>query len=367
MTSIRTAAQLTGFALLTFLVLDNAALFRHSALLVLLPLIPLALVFVVAPSVGVLRRESVSLLASFSWWQGLWLLLFLSGLVFRIRAAQDIDQSPLDIWAAYRVGLMLIIGLILFFRLVFHRTNWLRTLFSGTLAILAIYSLLSIVSTAWSVRPSWTLYKSIEYLVDLALISAIVVTVRSVQDYRKLVNWTWTLLGLLVASAWVGAIVDPADGLMSGENIGPLTVRLEGVMPSVDANAIGEICAILALVSLHRMLDDPKAKSSRRWYGGLLAASLVTLVFSQTRAAMIAFVVGLVVLLLVTRRFALTGVLAAFSTVAAVVALTFTNFGRTFTDFLLRGQSTESVQGLSGRMEVWRASFEAFSPRPWIR
>src|SRR5271156_6295013 len=178
MTSIRTAAQMTGLALLTFLVLDNAALFRHSTFLVLLPLIPLALVFVVAPSVRSLRRESVSLLASFTWWQGLWLLFFLSGLVFRIRAAQDIDQSPLDIWAAYRVGFVLIVGSSLFARLVFHRTNWLRTLFSGTIAILAIYALLSLVSTVWSVRPLWTLYKSLEYLVDLALISAIVVTVR---------------------------------------------------------------------------------------------------------------------------------------------------------------------------------------------
>ncbi len=367
MTSIRTAAQLTGLALLTFLVLDNAALFRHSTFLVLLPLIPLALVFVVAPSVRSLRRESVSLLASFTWWQGLWLLFFLSGLVFRIRAAQDIDQSPLDIWAAYRVGLVLIVGSILFARLVFHRTNWLRTLFSGTIAILAIYALLSLVSTVWSVRPLWTVYKSLEYLVDLALISAIVVTVRSVHDYRRLVNWTWTLLGLLVASAWVGAIVDPADGLLSGgTNIGPLAVRLEGVIPSVDANTIGEICAILALVSLHRILDDPEAKNNRGWYGGLLSASLVTLVFSQTRAAMAAFVVGLVLLLLVTRRFVLTGVLAALSTMGAVIAVTFTNFGRTFTDFLLRGQTTQSVEGLSGRVDVWLASFEAFAKRPWI-
>jgi hypothetical protein len=366
MTSIRTAAQITGFALLTFVVFYNFATFRHASYLVFLPLIPLALVFVAAPSARALFRESVELRASFTWWQGLWLLFFFSGLVFRIRGAQEIDQSPLDIWAAYRIGLMLIVGLVLCGRLVFHRTNWLGALFSGTIAILAIYPLLSLVSTVWSVRPSWTVYKSIEYLLDLALISAIVVTVQSVQEYRKLVNWSWTLLGLLVASAWVGAIIDPADGLMSAPIIGPLSVRLEGVMPRVDANTIGEICAILALVSVHRMLDDPEAKNSRGWYAGLLSASLVTLIFSQTRAAMAAFVVGFVVLLLLTRRYALTGALVALSTMAAAIALMFTNFGRTFSDFLLRGQSNESVQGLSGRMDVWQASFTAFLHRPWI-
>ncbi|MGB8591623.1 MAG: O-antigen ligase family protein, partial [Candidatus Acidiferrales bacterium] len=303
---------------------------------------------------------------SFMWWQGLWLLLFLSGLVFRLRAAQDIDQSALDVWAVYRIALVGLVGLVLFLRLVSNRTRWLEAFFSGALGVLAIYSLLAVVSTLWSVRPAWTFYKSIEYFVDLATIAAAVASVRSVREYREFANWTWILLGLLVASAWIGAIVDPADGLLAGENLGPLTVRLEGVMPSVDANTIGEICAILALVALHRILDDPESKHNRGWYAGLLLASLGTLVVSQTRAAMAAFVVGLAVLLFVTRRFGLTAALGGVSAIGVAIALTFTNFGQTFSDFLLRGQSTQQVQGLSGRLEVWQASFDAFLHRPWI-
>jgi O-antigen ligase len=365
MIGIRTAVQLAVFALLTFLALCDPALYRHGVILVLVPLIPLVLVFIVAPAAKTAYRESLSLRASFTWWQGLWLLLFLSGLVFRMRAAQDIDQSPLDVWALYRSGLVLIIGLILLGRLVSGTTKWPEALFSGSLGILVIYALFSLASTLWSVRPSWTLYKSIEYLVNLALISAVVVSVRSVRDYRKLVNWTWILLGLLVVSAWVGAIIDPADGLLLGENLGPLTVRLEGVLPSVDANTIGEICAILALVALHRLLDDLEAKHNRGWYVGLLLASLVTLVFSQTRSAMAAFVFGLAVLLLLTRRYVLAAAMGSFFAVCTVTMLTFSNFGRTFTDFLLRGQSAQSAEGLTGRMYVWHVSFDDFLRRPW--
>src|SRR5450432_663982 len=172
MTGIRTAVQLSGYALLTFLVFYALPLFRHPAILLLVPLLPITLVFVVAPAAKTVFRESISLRTSFTWFQGLWLVLFLSGLVFRVRAAQDIDQSPLDVWAAYRVGLVIIVALVLCARLVSDQTRWLGALFSGTLGVLTIYTLLSVTSTAWSVRPGWTFYKSIEYFVDLAVISA---------------------------------------------------------------------------------------------------------------------------------------------------------------------------------------------------
>jgi O-antigen ligase len=363
--SISKVAFASAMAIATIIVLSTPALFRHTALLILVPLIPLILVFLVAPASRTAMRESISVLRDFTWWQGLWLLLFLSSLVFRTRASQDIDQSALDIWAVYRIGLVAIVALVLFVRLVSHRTPWVRVLVSGVVGLLTIYILLSLVSTTWSVRPMWTLYKSIEYLVDLAAISAVIAAVSSLEEYRKLINWTWTLLGLLVASAWVGAVIDPADGLLSGQNIGPLTVRLEGVMPSVDANTLGEICAILGLVAITRLFDDPQSKLYRGWYGALLGFSLVTLIFSQTRAAIAAFGLGLLLLLIFTRRYLLTLALAVSSAVAGIAILVFTNAGRTASDFVLRGQTTQSVEGLSGRLEIWQMSWDAFVRQPW--
>src|SRR5271170_595802 len=125
-TVIRTTVQLVGVALLTFLVFYDSAAFRHPTMLVLVPMIPLALVFVAAPAAKTVFRESVALRASFTWWQGMWFLLFLSGLVFRLRAVQDIDQSALDFWAIYRLGLVAIVGLVLCVRLVSERTRWLE-------------------------------------------------------------------------------------------------------------------------------------------------------------------------------------------------------------------------------------------------
>ena len=53
----------------------------------------------------------------------------------------------------------------------------------------------------WSVNPPWTVYKSAEFLADVVVVAAVVATLQSVEEYRNFVNWTWVLLGVLVASA----------------------------------------------------------------------------------------------------------------------------------------------------------------------
>ena len=165
------------------------------------------------------------------------------------------------------------------------------------------------------------LFRSSEYLLDLALIGALVATFESVEDYEAFANWTWILLGALVVSAWVGAIVDPADAWMEGYSYGPLRIGLEGVYPILDANSIGEYCAILASISLCRILDDPDHRYDRAWYRLLFAGTIITLIFTQTRVAVAAFVVALILLFVFTRRILLGTVLGITTAVGASVVL----------------------------------------------
>ena len=48
--------------------------------------------------------QPARLFGSVAWWQWLWFLLMMSGLVFRGRNATEINQSPVDGWALYRIG-----------------------------------------------------------------------------------------------------------------------------------------------------------------------------------------------------------------------------------------------------------------------
>src|ERR1700722_17315686 len=71
----------------------------------------------------------VRLVRSLEWWQVLWIVMLLGGLVFRARTASEISQSPVDAFAVFRICCMLLISAFLFLRLTLWGTNWLKFLF----------------------------------------------------------------------------------------------------------------------------------------------------------------------------------------------------------------------------------------------
>jgi O-antigen ligase len=300
------------------------------------------------------------------WWRVLWALLFASGFVFRTRSAADINDAPVDGFALFRIGCVFTIALVLFLRLCLKKTPWPAGLFTGLLGIISLYPLASLVSTAWSVRPPWTAYKSLEFLTDIWLLAVILATLRFAGEYKRLVNWTWMLLGLLVLSAWIGAALDPADALFSDPStrIMPLHARLVGVVPIVSCNDLSEICAVLALVALCRLLVDPEAAKRKARYRVLFVAAIVTLIFTQTRGSFLAFIVGVVLLLILTRRYRLVAACGVTALLVGTALLSFTNVGTNTKNFLLRGQSVDEVSGFSGRGEVWQASFDKIAEHP---
>jgi O-antigen ligase len=326
----------------------------------------LTFVLLVPNFAGAAIAHPVRLLRSLAWWQILWFVMLMGGLVFRARTASEISQSPVDGLALFRISCMLLVAAILFLRLTLRRTNWLPFLFSGLIGIFSLFGVVSLLSTVWSVNPPWTLYKSVEFLTDVAVVAAIVATLESVEEYKKFVNWTWIMLGLLVASAWIGALVDPSDALFGDLNLraAPLPFRLQGVMPAVPFNELSEISAILALISLCRIWMDLDAQSDRNWYRLLFFVSIITLVITQTRGAYASFLVGLVVLLVFARRYWILGLGGILASGGGAVLLVFTNFGARLREFLLRGETTEAANGLSGRLEVWQLSIQKILERP---
>ena len=185
------------------------------------------------------------------WWHVLWLLTGLSSLVFRIRDIESIKDEPVDLWAVYRILLVGIVALVLLSRLLVKRPDWVPSLFRGLVGALSVYALISIVSTLWSVYPAWSLYKSVEYLVDIALLGAIIATVRSVETYKTLFDWTWVLQAGLLGTVWAGALLWPSKAFVVEGNL--IHVRLSGVLPALDQNDVGLGAAFLAIVALTRL------------------------------------------------------------------------------------------------------------------
>jgi hypothetical protein len=354
-------------ALLAFACITAFARIHHDPVLV-------ASVILLTPALGVYAAfafeqavtEQMALMRQLKWWHFLWLAVFLSGLVFRQRSAASAYNQPVDNAAVYRIFLVFTVALWLMLRLFLRRTHWVQSLFQGLVGGLTIYSLYAAVTTMWSVYPLWSLYKGCEYSVDVALLAAILVSVRSVESYKSLFDWTWTLLGLALASAWLGVVFDPQDALDHYHFVGILGVRLKGVIPVQGANRIGDLGAILALVALARLFPIYGRCSRRSWYSFLLLFGFVSLIFSQTRTALAGFAVGVCVLLFVSGRLGLRKILTvglATGIVAAVLYIA-TPAGDLLTDFLRRGQPEQQLATLSSRVLWWETAWNLYKQTP---
>ncbi|MBZ5516216.1 MAG: O-antigen ligase family protein [Acidobacteriia bacterium] len=306
------------------------------------------------PGLAALKR-------AFQWWHGLWLLAFLSMLVFRVRGVGDIAENPLDTWAMFRVAVEAIVALLLLLRLALRRTEWLGQMFRGLVGAMAVYGLVAVASTLWSVYPAWTFYKGVEFLTDIALLASIMASVDFAAEFKSLFEWTWLLYGLLLATVWVGVILWPQQALYAkGFKIGVLGFRLEGVLPAVSSNDVGTFAAILAIIALARLLPIDGPGSNRAWYGLLFAASMVTMVFSQTRSALAGFLVAVFLLLYFSGRFAK----GALMSVVVAPAIVLSTLGGLVWTFLQRGQTEAQIGTLSSRLDWWTFAWERFLERP---
>jgi hypothetical protein len=329
--------------------------FDYSTLFIFVFGLPLGLlIFKVLPiAISKIKNLTVQL----RWWHILWLFVFLSGLVFRTRDVETIQESSIDFWAFYRIGLMILVAFVLLEQLIIRRLIWIKSLFYGLIGLLAGYALMNMISTLWSVYSTWTLYKSIEYLTDVALIAAIVTSMESYQEFKTLFDWTWVLTGLIMASVWLGVLVWPEQAIFHG--VGLVRLQIQGVLPQVSANGVGYLGAILGIVALTRLLLQPKHK---QFYLIVFFVSMAILVLSQSRSPLTGFLVALPLVLFVSKRI---GILAL--SAGLVMALLFlTNADNLFWKFFQRGQDPELFASLSGRVSWWKLGWNFFKEHPFI-
>jgi O-antigen ligase len=322
---------------------------------------PLA-VFVLLPGLRDTLRKLIVLPRSLTTWHWLLLFIVLSGLTFRLRDVQDIDSAPVDGWALFRVLLECVVVGVLLLRLFGGSTPWLRVLFRGPIWLLSAFVLFCAASASWSVRWQWTLYKSFEYGIGLALVAALVVSASSRLEYAQLLNWMWALIGLAAIVVWLGAMIAPADAFSYGQDgIFPIP-ELSGVWPLQAANSVGDLGALLSIVALARLLLTSGGRQSQRFHWLVLAFGLATMFMAQCRSAIGGFIFGTLLLLVLVRRAVVGAIIGA---ACSLIAL-FTGFGSSLWTYLLRSQQAEQFSSLSGRLDWWAAAWGKIIERPLI-
>jgi O-antigen ligase/polysaccharide polymerase Wzy-like membrane protein len=344
---------------------ERIGFFPLMALIILI--VPLTILTVVGLRQGV--RHFASLRAGWTWWHWPLALLVLSTLVFRVRNNQEVTSAPIDAWALLRIGPEAIVAGVLGWRLLNRETTWRHSLFNGLVCLLAIFAFICVISSIWSVYPAWTLYKSLEYLLDVATLAAILATVSSMEEIRRLGNWIWFLYALDLVWCWISAVIWPTEAL---DELG----RLSSPWPEISYNSLGASSALVSIVALARLFRKPE-KSERAWYTLLLVFGLITLLASQTRNAMMGFVVGAFLVFIFERKawigigIGLAGILGrvfylvfSLASVPSLSELPAVLVGPRVLQFLARDQTDTQISGLSGRGDWWTFAWHQLMQRP---
>ncbi len=321
--------------------------------LVLLALPIAAVVLIIA--LPYTKVKLVALAHKLTWWHLLWLLIYVSGMVFRFaRDVQAARAETIDSVAMLRVGPEVIVLAVLLVRLALRRPNWLVSLFRGVVGAMAFYALASLTTALWSVYPPWTLLKSGEYLIYVMFMATVLATVQSTEEYSSLFNLTWTFLGLDLLWTWTQTFIFAEAWDQWG--------RLTGVFPIEAANVVGEVGAFVSIVALCRLLPlDRERRPDRTWYLLVLILGMSALLASQTRNDLAAFLFGFGLIILTSKRLRLGVGLAA----ATIPVFALAGLNSKIYDYLLRGQSENEIASLTGRMGWWSFAWDQFQKHPF--
>jgi O-antigen ligase len=324
-----------------------------GALIILfITLVPLAFL-TSASALPQLWRKLRALKYQLRWWHGLWILLYLSTLVFRKREATVAQEQPLDAWALFRLLPEMIVLLVLCVQLLRKRPGWLPYLFRGLLLAVTLYGLACAASAVWSVFPAWTLYKSLEFLLDLSVLAAALANIETLEQYKVLFDCALTIYAVELVWVWMQWPLFPSEVFEDS--------RLKGLYPATAWNAVGESGAILAAIALCRLLPLSGRRSDRSFYGLLFAFGISSLLLSQTRSAVAGLAVGVIMTLILSRRIWQAVLMGALSGVAWF----FTGAGATIITYLQRDQSESAMRNLTGRMDLWTYAWQQWTMHPF--
>jgi hypothetical protein len=323
--------------------------------------VPLLILMIqAAPEALASARE---LARNWTWWHPLWFFIFFSMLVFRIRDVSEAKANPLDAYAMLRILPEAFVSITLIVRLILKKPNWLGALFRGIPGAMAIYCLVCLATTAWSVNASWTAYKSLEFLADVSLLAAIVASAEGFFTYKNLVDWTLTFYGLSLIGVWSNLPIWPTEAMDGG--------RLTGVIPVEASNSVGTSGAVLAIVALCRLMPVFGEVKNRAWYMLLLVFGLVSMVLSKTRNSEAAFIFAVALIVLLSqrlRRIAIWGSVLLAPLVAVAILLNDRLLGYAW-DLVLsvaeRDQSDAAIGSLSGRTAWWAYGMQQLMHHPF--
>ena len=292
--------------------------------------------------------------AQISWLHAMWILLFVGSLTWRIRTGYQLIQNPVDEAAFFRIVMVILVSFIVLPRFIIGLGDNVRELSSGTLLFFTLYVLVAVLSFVYSSYPILTLWKSFELLLDMCVIAMLFSDSRYFEKIIRLINLNWFLLTCLILVMWLGWVLFPSWATTPSDGI--MRTQLGGVL--VSSNGVGSIGAMIATVCFSRMILAADRKNYMLYFL-IFFISIVTIIVSQSRTALLSIFVSLAVVAFLQRRLKVI-VTILYSAVVLLTIYYFYQYSLSHfaMEFFRRGQSVVQLQSLTGRMFMWEKAWE---------
>jgi hypothetical protein len=290
-------------------------------------------------------------------------LLALSSLVFRMRDTNAISNNPLDSAGLFRMGCIGLATLLAVMAIM-------RSDVRGKMATLRRarplwtyvgYLVIATIGITQSVFPLLTAFRVVNLVLALFVIVAAYLTMGEEGLDRAEKTIFWFMIAHL-ATAWIGVVIAPGLAIRPAS---PIPFRIEGVLPAMASDRIGEYGAIIFLwcyAARNGVLRD-HIVPTRRMALALEGFGIASLLAAQYRTGYLAVAVGLLIILALRGRVVLATAIGAAGFLLAQFGATL--FAPLFS-FFLRGQSVALASKLSGRTSLWSAAVPVWRESPWV-
>lgn len=268
---------------------------------------------------------------------------FLSMMIWRSRASEEIAATPLDLAGVVRVA-FLGVAFACALMAISATGRWPRRTIPGAVRLYGAYAMFVPLGALAATSPFFVLFRFGELVVMLTIVFAIWVAFE--RDPTVPIRHLILALQMLMLSVCAGVIVAPDRALTSVP--GPIPWRIGGVFPTVPANDVGVIAVIIALWAMSRRRPV--------WLG----LALGVLLLSQYRTGYVGLVAG-VLALFAARR--LAGKVMAAGILLIALGVYRTDFGQ---ELWNRDTPEAALRTLNGRQLWWNAALEVHEKHPWF-
>jgi O-antigen ligase len=294
------------------------------------------------------------------------LLLMLSTFVFRGRSADQLAYNPLDAAAQFRVlcvALALMLGALALISQP-HAVPSNGRLTSLPIRLYFIYVFVVFLGAPVSVDLPLTAYRGIELLTGLIVMVGARRSVGDEATERIGTVLYWITIGLLL-SVLIGCVVAPDLAITHLTNNAPIVWQISGVVPSISSNGVGTLGVLVTFWSLARLRTLSSPTTLQRGFAYVMAGlGVVSLFFAQYRTGYVAFVIGLLVYLLIGRKWVKATIVLMI--LLGAIAWGASSLVKDAEPYALRGQTTEQASQLSSRVEFWTAAIPVWEESPLI-